>query len=98
MGCITAPVVGSGDWPAWMVRVLKPWRVSLVFTICSGDLLEAQTIQKIAAGHEAEEAVPIHDGDRGLDLHEGEQGFLALGHVYAREVRIQRGAHLLGEP
>jgi hypothetical protein len=24
IGVITAPVVGSGDWPAWMERVAKP--------------------------------------------------------------------------
>jgi hypothetical protein len=26
MGGIMAPVEGSGDWPAWMVRVVKPRR------------------------------------------------------------------------
>jgi hypothetical protein len=24
MGVVTAPVTGSGDWPAWMQRVPKP--------------------------------------------------------------------------
>jgi hypothetical protein len=30
MGIMTAPVVGSGSWPAWMQRVAKSSRFDLV--------------------------------------------------------------------
>src|SRR5690242_18210620 len=98
MGCITAPVAGSGDWPAWMARVLKPWRVSLVFMAdAPGSLLQAQAVQEIAACDETEETVAVHDGHGGLDLHEGVQHVLTLAHVDTREVGVEGAAHLLGE-
>lgn len=30
MGVMMAPVLGSGDWPAWMARVPKPYERCLL--------------------------------------------------------------------
>src|SRR5690349_11517381 len=79
MGCITAPVAGSGDWPAWMARVLKPWRVSLVFMAdAPGSLLQAQAVQEIAAHLLGEAAlVTLHRLDK-IDLAHRSQEVLAF--------------------
>src|SRR6478672_6274279 len=59
---MTAPVEGSGDWPAWMVRVAKPRRL-LFFMIPLGPSghAAAQMVQQIDAGDEPEELAALDD-------------------------------------
>src|SRR4030095_482776 len=94
MGVMTAPVRGSGSWPAWMTLV------SNFISDCPAlavQILAPQPVQEVDARDEGEELVAV-DRDR---HHAALEDLAQLLHRRARrqghEVRLHRRGHRLAE-
>src|SRR5438105_15238888 len=93
-----APVLGSGDWPAWITRVAKPSLLSEV--MCSPALFEgtwaerssscklpSQVIQQVEARDQAVKALRVgNDGDQPAVEHRFELGQGRLGRQGRRRI------------
>jgi hypothetical protein len=86
---MTAPVVGSGAWPAWTQRVAKSSRFERIIGARSGIVDEVDT------GGETEEARPLHDdGDEVAP----EQGHEIAHRRVGRDGLEPRRHHVLDRP
>ena len=84
-----APVVGSGDWPAWIARVAKP-RPVVVVALCrlgSWSSVLSQVVEQVEAGDQAVEAGVVGD-DR--DAARGRASRRSAGRPAAGAQRLRR--------
>src|SRR5436309_10101680 len=91
MGIITAPVVGSGAWPAWIARVPN------LFELMSSSRPATQIVEQVVAGDQPEKLVAVHD-DRDVALVEyRQQRTDRRARLQRLEPRRHRRAHRLAK-